>query len=234
MSRLLGPRPRLPLTASPSVWVILPHSRSRLHHVSVLYLDYPSPALRRQISICQTPHHQLHHHHHPPALAWKVPGNPSPAPAAAESHCSQPTVVFQVRASLGLCRIRKPAALGWKHACMHSSTLGASAPRGRKAICVAFSQTVRTGANRNLRDSRSPSFAVWEKHTRQHVPPAVDCRIQAAFRASSNFVVGRGTVVSGRPATAHQCTASTQPNARTHTRMFHVIAVARGSPGGVR
>lgn len=167
---------------------------------------------------------------HPLALAWKVPGNPSPAPAAAESHCSQPTVVFQVRASLGLCRIRKPAALGWKHACMHSSTLGASAPRGRKATCVAFSQTVRTGANRNLRDSRSPSFTVWEKRTRQHVPPAVDCRIQAAaatllWAAGPSSQAGLRLPISAQPA---------RNPAHARTRMFHVIAVARGSPGGVR
>lgn len=44
--------------------------RTYLHYLDVL--DYPSPALRQQISICQTTHH--HNHRHAPALAWNVPG----------------------------------------------------------------------------------------------------------------------------------------------------------------
>ncbi|KAI7787508.1 hypothetical protein LA080_015729 [Diaporthe eres] len=204
-------------------------SFAQLHLVSPLYLAYPSPALRQQISICQTTHHhELHHHHHRSALAWKVPGKPlTRMHAAAELYCLQCTAVFQV-------------GVPWAYAASGNPHPGGKLLQALQALWQLWELQLRAG-ERHMRllavvPAQIAICQIADPHPLHHgkgVHPATrpllwivpsSSRIWAVSRAEATFLWD-GTHPRLRPPTCNSSSsAHSQHATHAHARRFHVTA----------
>lgn len=155
----------------------------------------------------------------------KTPHLPACLPCthvAAELYGLQCTAVFQVVLSPGLMPHQETRPFGGKLAACTSSNFWSFSSARSTPHAFACS---RPGANRNLRDSRSPSYASWERRAPGNTSPAVDCPPilpdMGGLPGRSNLPVGRAPHTSSQADDLQLFIIGAQParNRRTRTQV---------------